>query len=127
MKKVLIIDDEPRIREVLTTILEGKYELQEAGSRKEGMKVLKEFIPDLIVLDVMMEDLDSGFEMAREIRQDEELKDIKILILTSADQEMDMDFKKFAGDEEWLPVDGYINKPIKPKEFLAKVEKLIGA
>ena len=126
MKKVLIIDDDPGIRESLKTILEGKYELQEASSRQEGMKALKESVPDLIVLDVMMEDLDSGFEMAREIGRDEELKDIKILILTSADQDMDMDFKKFAGDEEWLPVDGYINKPIKPKEFLAKVEKLIG-
>lgn len=126
MKKVLIIDDDLGIRESLKTILEGKYELQEAGSRTEGMTVLKESIPDLIVLDVMMEDLDSGFEMAREIGQDEELKDTKILILTSADQKMDMDFKKFSGDEEWLPVDGYINKPIKPTEFLAKVKKLIG-
>lgn len=127
MKKVLIIDDDPGIREALKMVLEGRYELQEARNRKEGKKVLKEFGPDLIVLDVMMEDLDSGFEMAREIGQDEELKDIKILILTSADKEMDMDFQKFAGDDEWLPVDGYINKPIKPKEFLTKVEKLIGA
>jgi CheY-like chemotaxis protein len=126
MKKVLIIDDDPGIRESLKTILEGKYDLQEAGNRQEGMKVLKESIPDLIVLDVMMEDLDSGFEMAREIGRDEDLQDTKILILTSADQEMNMDFKKFAGDEEWLPVDGYINKPIKPREFLAKVENLIG-
>ena len=126
MKKVLIIDDDPGIRDVLKIVLGGRYELQEAVNRQEGKKVLKEFSPDLIVLDVMMEDLDSGFEMAREIGQDEEFKDTKILILTNADQEMGVDFQKFAGDEEWLPVDGYIYKPIKPKEFLAKVEKLIG-
>ena len=100
MKKVLIIDDDPGIRESLKTILEGKYELQEAGNRKEGMTVLKESIPDLIVLDVMMEDLDSGFEMAREIGQDEELKDTKILVITSADKKMELAFEEFAGDPD---------------------------
>ena len=78
MKKVLIIDDDPDIREVLITILEGKYELQEAENREKGMKSVKEFKPNLIILDVMMERHDSGFEMAREIKNDAGLKDIKI-------------------------------------------------
>ena len=126
MKKVLIIDDDPDIREVLTTILEGKYELQEAGSREEGEKALKEFVPDLVVLDVMMEKHDSGFEMSRNIKHDEQLKHAKILMLTNVDKEMKMDFKKVAGDPDWLPVDDYIVKPGETKEFLEKVEKLIG-
>ncbi len=126
MKKVLIIDDDVDIREVLLTILEGKYELQEAGSREEGMKVLKEFRPDLVILDVMMERHDSGFEMSREIKNNDELKDTKILMTTSVDQEMKMDFKKIAGDADWLPVDDYICKPIDPKGFIPKVENLIG-
>lgn len=126
MKKVLIIDDDPDIREVLVTILEGKYELQEAGNREEGEKALKEFVPDLVVLDVMMEKHDSGFEMSRNIKHDEQLKHAKILMLTNVDKEMKMDFKKVAGDPDWLPVDDYIVKPIELKEFLEKVEKLIG-
>jgi CheY-like chemotaxis protein len=126
MKKVLIIDDDPDIREVLTTILEGKYELQEAGSREEGEKTVKEFVPDLVILDVMMEKHDSGFEMSRNIKHDEQLKHAKILMLTNVDKEMKMDFKKVAGDPDWLPVDDYIVKPVEPKEFLEKVEKLIG-
>ncbi len=126
MKKVLIIDDDSDIREVLTTVLEGKYELKEAGSREEGEKALKEFVPDLVVLDVMMERHDSGFEMSRDIKHNEQLKHAKILMLTNVDKEMKMDFKKVAGDEDWLPVDDYIVKPLEPKEFLAKVEKLIG-
>lgn len=126
MKKVLIIDDDVDIRDVLTTILEGKYELQEAGSREEGMRILKEFRPDLVILDVMMERHDSGFELSREIKNDEELKNIKILITTSVDQEMNMDFKKEAGKSDWLPVDDYIVKPIDPKGFIPKVENLIG-
>ncbi|MCP4399733.1 MAG: response regulator [bacterium] len=126
MKKVLIIDDDVDIREVLTTVLEGKYELKEAGSREEGLEVLKEFKPDLVILDVMMEKHDSGFELAREIRNSSELQDAKILMSTSIDNEMNMDFKKEAGKSDWLPVDDYIVKPIDPKNFIPKVENLIG-
>ena len=126
MKKVLIIDDDPFIREVLTTILEGKYELKEAGSRVEGTQAVKEFQPDLVLLDVMMEERDSGFEMARQLNQNEELKDTKILIITSADKKMGLAFEEFAGDPDWLPVDDYIVKPIDSKQVLSKVEKLIG-
>ena len=126
MKKVLIIDDDADIRETLLLILEGKYELREAGSRAEGMNLLKDFLPDLVLLDVMMERHDSGFEMCREIKNDPQLQHTKILMLTNVDKEMKMDFKKLAGDPDWLPVDDYVVKPIDPKEFLSKIEKLIG-
>ena len=126
MKKVLIIDDDADIRETLLLILEGKYELREAGSRAEGMNLLKDFLPDLVLLDVMMERHDSGFEMSREIKNDPQLQHTKILMLTNVDKEMKMDFKKIAGDPDWLPVDDYVVKPIDPKEFLSKLEKLIG-
>ena len=125
MKKVLIIDDDPDIREVIKMILEGKYELREAGSREEGASAFKEFAPDLVVLDVMMERHDSGFELAREMKNNAQQKDAKILMLTNVDNEMNMDFKATAGDPDWLPVDDYIVKPITPHEFLPKVEKLL--
>jgi len=126
MKKILIIDDDPDVRDVLTTVLEAKYDVKGAASREEGAKALKEFIPDLVVLDVMMEEYDSGFEMSREIKHDEQLKHAKILMLTSVDTKMNIDFKGEAGDPAWLPVDDYVVKPIDPEEFLVKVEKLIG-
>lgn len=126
MKKVLIVDDDPDVRGVLATVLEGKYELREAWSREEGTKAVKEFKPDLVILDVMMEKHDSGFEMTREIKGDDQFKHIKILMLTNVDSEMNMDFKKIAGDPDWLPVDAYITKPVDPRNFLPKVEELIG-
>jgi CheY-like chemotaxis protein len=127
MKKILIVDDDPDIREVLTTVLESGYELKEAASREEGTSALADFVPDLVILDVMMEKHDSGFELAREIKSNKNLKDVKILMSTNVDNEMKMDFKKTAGDPDWLPVDDYIVKPIDPKGILIKVEKLIGA
>ncbi len=126
MKKILVIDDEPNIRDVLTTILKGKYDVKEAANREEGTKALKEFVPDLVVLDVMMEEYDSGFEMAREIKYDKQLNHAKILMLTSVDTKMKIDFKETAGDQYWLPVDDYVVKPIRPQEILTKVEELIG-
>ncbi len=126
MKKVMIIDDDMDIREVLKTILEGKYTLREAASAEEGLKGMKEFQPDLAVLDVMMEKSDAGFELARVIKNDAALKHVKILMLTSVDQEMKMNFKKEAGKSDWLPVDDYVCKPIDPKTFLPKIESLIG-
>lgn len=126
MKKVLIIDDDPDIREVVKTILSDKYEVREAASREEGTATLKDYHPDLVVLDVMMEKHDSGFELAREIKAQDDLKNIKILMTTNVDNEMKMDFKKTAGDPDWLPVDDYVVKPVDPKTFLPKVAKLLG-
>jgi CheY-like chemotaxis protein len=125
MKKVLIVDDDADVREVIKIILTGKYELQEAGSKKEGMKALASFKPDLVVLDVMMETVKAGFEMAREIKGNPKTKQVKILMLTNVDNEFKLDFKASAGDPDWLPVDDYIVKPVEPKSFLTKVEKLI--
>jgi CheY-like chemotaxis protein len=130
MTKVLIVDDDPAIRHVFRDIVhagfEGTYELREASSRAEGTKILHEFEPDLVVLDVMMEQPTSGFKMAKEIRCDQQLKHTKILMLTNIDEEVALDFQKYAGDSDWLPVDAYIVKPIDPKKMLATLEELIG-
>lgn len=126
MKKILVIDDDADIRNSLKAILESTYEIKEAESQKRGFEVLKNFTPDLICLDVMMESTSSGFEMARALKNDPQYKDIKILMLTSVDSEMNIDFKSSAGDPDWLPVDDYIKKPVKPGEMLEKISKLIG-
>jgi CheY-like chemotaxis protein len=125
MKKVLIVDDDADVREVIKIVLANKYELKEAGSKKDGLKALESFQPDLIVLDVMMESVKAGFEMAREVKANPQTKNAKILMLTNVDNEFKIDYKAAAGDPDWLPVDDYIVKPVEPKSFLAKVEKLI--
>ena len=100
--------------------------MNEAASAREGREKLADFSPDLLILDVMMEELDSGFQLARSVRQEQGLENIKILMTTSIDNEMKINFKKSAGDECWLPVDDYIVKPLKKDEVLGKIEALIG-
>lgn len=125
MKKILLIDDDPDLREVMNTVLSPQYDLELADSKEAGYKMLENSIPDLIVLDVMMESYDSGFEMCRELKNNDKYKDIRILILTSVDKRMNIDFKAEAGDPDWLPADDYISKPVEPQELLAKVENLL--
>jgi two-component system, OmpR family, response regulator ResD len=123
MKKILIVDDDADIREIIVSVLSGKYELRQAGGKKEAVKTFDEFKPDLVILDVMMDTMTTGFELAREFKKGGAAP--TILLLTSVDKETDIDFKAEAGNLEWLPVDGYLTKPLVPKVLLEKVKALL--
>ena len=73
----------------------------------------------------MMTTWQDGFEMARELKGDEGLKDIPILMLTGVGDKTGMDFKSETGDAEWLPVDAFLDKPVKSDVLLAEVERLL--
>lgn len=125
MAKILIIDDDADIVESMRVVLESKnYDVVSASSGQEGLDKAKQENPDLIILDVMMPNMD-GFEMSRAIKGDPEHKNIPILMLTAIKEKSGLDFKKEAGDETWLPVDDYCEKPLDPQELIAKIEKLL--
>ncbi|MCM8797931.1 MAG: response regulator [Candidatus Omnitrophica bacterium] len=126
MAKILIIDDDPDMVKAMRVVLESKnYQVETASSGKEGLKKAEQGKPDLIILDVMMENLDTGFEVSRELKKDCILKDIPILMLTSIKERTGLDFEKEAGDKDWLPVDAYCDKPLNPDDLVAKVEALL--
>lgn len=124
--KILIADDDPDIRDSLRAILESRqYTVITAADREEGMEKIKTEEPDLLILDVMMTTWDDGFEMSRELKNDPQLKNIPILMLTGIKEETGIDFKSSAGDPAWCPVEGFLNKPVEPDILLAEVEKLL--
>lgn len=125
MQKILIVEDDAILRDFVVKILKDKYEIREASSSEEASEILKNYKPDLILLDVMMEDTTSGFNFARSIKEEENFKDLKIIITTSIDKELNIDFQKEAGDQTWLPVDDYIVKPIDPQKLLEKINSLL--
>ena len=125
MKKILIVDDDKDLREVMRTVLEKHYRVQEAGSAKEGLAAVAKFQPDLVLLDVMMETIGAGFDFAREIKAGKKTKQVKIVMITNVDKAMKIDYQSETGDKSWLPVDDYIVKPVDPKVLLAKVQKLL--
>jgi DNA-binding response OmpR family regulator len=125
MKRILIVDDDRDLREVMRTVLEKQYKVQEAGSAKEGLAAAEKIVPDLVLLDVMMETLSAGFDLARELKTSKKTKQAKILMITNVDKAMKIDYQSETGDKSWLPVDDYLVKPVDPKVLLAKIQKLL--
>ncbi len=124
--KILVVDDDQDIRDSMQAILENKqYSVAVASSKNEAMEKAKTEKPDLFILDVMMDTWQDGFEMARELKQDPQFKDTPILMLTGIKEKTGIDFKSSAGDDDWMPVEGFLEKPIQPEIMLAEVEKLI--
>ena len=123
---ILIIDDDPDITHAMTIVLENRgYQVRNACDSSEGRERLKEARPDLIILDVMMRTSQEGFELSRELKHNDRYKDIPILMLTGVKQKTGLDFKTAAGDEDWLPVEEYLDKPVKPDMLLEKVDSLL--
>jgi len=126
--KILIADDDRDIRDSVQAILESRqYDVVTAVDRVDGMEKIESEKPDLVILDVMMSSWQDGFEMARELKKDPQYKEIPILMMTGVKEQTGIDFKSTAGDPTWCPVEGFLDKPVKPDTLLAEIEKLLPA
>jgi len=122
MAKILIVDDDPDVVDAVLLFLKKEgHEAASAASRSEGMQKVREFDPDLLVLDCMMESVDAGMVMARELREQE--FSAPILMLSSIGKVLGQDFGR---DDEILPVDEFVEKPIEPRVLLDKISELLG-
>jgi two-component system alkaline phosphatase synthesis response regulator PhoP len=125
-KKILIIDDDIDLVEALRTTLEGAgFEVIDAQEGQKGIAKIKTENPDLVLLDVMMGTQDEGFHVAYQIRNNAETSNIPIIILTAVGQETGFKFDKDK-DEDFLPVDEFIEKPVNPDVLLDKVKMHLG-
>lgn len=121
---ILIIDDEPESVEIVRTILVTKqYKVSCAYSADEGFAKLEKEMPDAIILDVMMGKGAEGFIFARKMRKDSRFAKIPILMLTAMREKTGFDFLGERIHPKFLPVDEYMEKPIKPEALLEKVEQ----
>ncbi len=122
-KTILLVDDDEIFVEAVSAVLEGRYRVITAANGTEGLARVREDRPDLIVLDVMMDHLSEGFDVARSLRNDPDLAGIPIIMLTGVDQVYNV---RMEVDESWVPCEKYLEKPIAPDELLAHVAELIG-
>jgi DNA-binding response OmpR family regulator len=121
MARILVVDDDPDITFAVSLFLKKEgHEVQSAASRAEGMQALASFKPDLMVLDVMMEQPDDGIAMAQELRRMGQT--LPILMLTSVGKVTGMAFDR---DNDLVPVDAFFEKPVKPEDLLTKVAELL--
>jgi len=122
MAKILIVDDDIDFVSAVKLVLTSNgFDVAVANSRHEGMEMFDAEKPDLVLLDVMMDEPDDGFVLAQSLKK--KSKDTPILMLTSVGQVTGMDFDK---DSEMVPVDDFEQKPIMPNQLLEKVNQLLG-
>jgi len=119
MKKILIVDDDPLIRKMVSGLLTKEdYQLETAENGKEGLAKIMEFLPDVIISDVLMPEMD-GYEFTTKLRQHPRTRHIPLLMLTSLDT-VEQKIKGFD-----VGADDYIVKPFEPREFLARIALLV--
>lgn len=120
-KKVVCIEDEPEMIDLVRLILSRKgFELIGAVGGREGLETVRRVKPDLVLLDLMMPDMD-GWEVYQQMKADEELKDIPVIVVTAKAQSID----KVLG-LHIAKVDDYITKPFGPQELLESVYRILG-
>jgi len=119
MTTILVVDDDPAIREMIRLALTNRgYEVQEAGNALDARQTIASRAPDLILLDWMMPG-QSGFEFARALRRDPEHRQIPVIMLTARDQEEDKVAALEAG------ADDYVAKPFSISELLARIKAVL--
>jgi CheY-like chemotaxis protein len=127
--KILVIDDDPDFIDAVTPILESSlYGVVTASNPEEGKQKLLADKPDLILLDIMMDSLFDGFSLCHSIKTGKEYKEFKDtpIIFISAVKEKTGSRFQFEGEEQgMIGPDDYIDKPVKPDDLIARIEKLL--
>ena len=119
MPDVLIVEDEPDIRHLIAHHLRREgYRCREVATGAEALRAVRSAVPDLVVLDLMLPEID-GLEVCRRLRSDSATADVPIIMLTAKSEEID----RIVGLE--LGADDYIGKPFSPKELVARAKAVL--
>ena len=119
-KKIVHIEDEPEMIDLVKLILGRKgYRVIGANGGQEGLDLVREHLPDLVLLDLMMPDIE-GWDVYQLLRAEEATKDIPVIVVTAKAQNID----KVLG-LHIAKVDEYISKPFSPQELLDAVDKVL--
>ncbi len=120
MALIAIIDDDPDILDASSLVLKSKgFDVVTATNPVDGYQIVTERNPNLIILDVMMDEPDDGFFLAQKFRKNGITT--PILMYTSVSKAIGLEF----GKSEMVPVDDFVEKPISPEELVKKVESLL--
>jgi len=126
MPRILIIDDDPDFRYACRLCLEAAgFHVGEAGDPDEGLRAVRSDRPDLVILDVLMPTRYEGFDVARRIREEPDLRDMPILVV-SAVHDVKQPPYRFTPDPTYLPVDAFLEKPVPSEQLVRKVNEMLG-
>lgn len=127
--KILIIDDDPDYKQVVTIILESEnYQVVTAENIKEGKEKLFAESPDLILLDIMMDSIFDGYSLCNDIKTSpefEKFRDTPIIFVSAVKEEAGSRFTFDPAEQGLRGPDDYLDKPVKPEELLDRLKKLL--
>ena len=126
-KRILLIDDDPDMHVVIKAMLEpAGYELTCCSTGPAGVEEMRTNPPALLLLDIMLSTPMEGFHVAYEIRQDEQLQKIPIVMISAIGEYMGMDFAKELGTD-YVQAEDFLEKPLEAQKLRAAVEKALKA
>jgi len=125
---ILIVDDDYDFLEINRHILErAGFRVATAASPTQAMDRVAAETPDLVITDLMMSEVDSGFSLARRLRDDPRTAAVPIIMSTSVTTALGLDFTPHSADDlASMKVDAYFDKPLDPVALVAKVRELLG-
>lgn len=122
MARILIVDDDPDFVETTRMVLESEgYEVLSAADGADGLRQVLEHQPDLVILDVIMASVLDGLNLSRDLADDPLTRDIPILMVTSI---ANTDYAALFPTDEYIHIDGFVSKPIAPKDLLRHAARL---
>ena len=123
--KILIVDDEVEQIEYASSVLtENGYEAVSATNGAEGLEMVGSERPDLVLLDIMMPER-GGIAMYRELRGDDDMKEIPVIIVTGVSRGEQFEERILGKESGMAPPDGYIEKPMKPELLVEMIRDLL--
>ena len=124
-KNILVVDDDIDLLQQVALILKGEgYHVVAAQGQKEGEEALLAMIPDLAVLDLMMENMDSGFVLCHHVKR--LFPETPVILLTAVKAATGLDFHPQSGEAaSWIKADVVLDKPVRPEELRQEVRRLL--
>jgi len=124
-KNVLVVDDDIDLLEQVAFVLAAEgYHVTKAQGQKEGEEALLSTIPDLAVLDLMMENMDSGFVLCHHLKR--LYPDTKVILLTAVKAATGLDFHPRSEEaSSWVKADLVLDKPVRPEQLRAEARRLL--
>ncbi len=124
MKRILVVDDDRDFQKITRMILEsGNYEVLTAGNGEQALEVMRRDKPDLVLLDIMMSYILDGLDVRREMAQDERLRDIPVIMVTSLTGKH---ARSSLPSDEYIPESEWLHKPIDPAALLQLIQGKLG-
>ncbi|MEI6218748.1 MAG: response regulator [bacterium] len=129
MARIMIVDDDVELTNNTADLLRQKgHEVSTLNATSDAIRKITRDKPDILILDVMFPDNPiAGFDLARQIRCTPAVKDLPIILLTGINQEFPMDFAAKDVDPDWMPVQDFLEKPVKMPALLKTISRLLNA